>query len=379
MNAAERALLFCAFSTALAYGTLIPALPVYLEASGVTWRGHAGALPVLFLAAASLSAPLWGRLSDRVPRRAVLLCGLGTAVAAAAPFAMQHSVGTLYAYQAIAGVAFGAVGPVALAMLYESSAASARGVAWFNGATLAGYLLGPALGGWTASLARASSAHRIVLLALGAQALLTLLALALVVLTTSAAARRDAPAPQPTTARAGAAVGTALIAAFLIGAFEIAATLYARSPLHLGASNVAWIFIACSAAMFVAQLAVLPRLPPHAPRVRIALWCVTASAALLALMAWASVHSALLALAVLQGAALGLAVGVLSFDAARSGAAMRGRLLGYQNAAVNAGQAAGSAAGAASFMSLGTAAFPALGALVLAAAALAGWRNARWT
>jgi predicted MFS family arabinose efflux permease len=82
-------------------------------------------------------------------------------------------------------------------------------------------------------------------------------------------------------------------------------------------------------------------------------------------MALAQAHAAVLALAALQGAVLGLAVGLLSFEAASAGGQRRGLLLGYQNAAVNAGQAAGSAVGTAAFFALGTAAFPAFGALVI--------------
>jgi hypothetical protein len=48
MTAAERALLFAAFSAALAFGTLIPLLPAYLAAlGGAAW--HAGAVPVVSL------------------------------------------------------------------------------------------------------------------------------------------------------------------------------------------------------------------------------------------------------------------------------------------------------------------------------------------
>jgi DHA1 family multidrug resistance protein-like MFS transporter len=366
-------LLFAAFSAALAYGMLIPVVPVYLAAAGAPASWHQAALPVVFLAAASLSAPFWGRLSDRIPRRRVLLCGLGGSVGALVPFLVQHSLLTLYAYQVIAGLAFGAVIPVALSMLYEDAARGdeARGIAWFNGSTLAGYLLGPALGGWTASLGAELPPHRALLIALALQALATLAALLLVLATTPSSARpRDEGEIAPRPGRTRRAVAAALLAAFLIGAFELSASTYARSPLHLDGSDVAWIFMACSAAMFAVQLALLPRLPPRAPRVRIAFGCVITSAVLLALMGWAQAHAALIAFAALQGAVLGLAVGLLSFDAAASGARRRGQLLGYQNAAVNAGQAAGSAAGAASVMALGAAGLAALGSVVVLAAAL---------
>ena len=368
MTAAERALLFAAFSAALAFGTLIPLLSAYLAAvGGAAW--HAGAVPVVFLACASLAAPLWGSLSDRVPRSRVVLTGLAGYVAAMIPFLASHSLATLYAFQALSGVSFAAVAPVALAVLYETAAPGrqARGVAWFGGATLAGYLAGPALGGWIAAIGADLPPHRAVLMALAAQAAFAVAALVLVGWTV----RNRPPQRQASSAMTGSrqasggAVWAALLAAFMIGGFEITASLYVRSPLHLGARDVALLFMACSAAMFVAQLTILPRLPAGVRRVELALGCITLSGIVLAAMALAQAHAAVLALAALQGAVLGLAVGLLSFEAASAGGLRRGLLLGYQSAAVNAGQAAGSAVGTAAFLTLGTAAFPAFGALVI--------------
>jgi predicted MFS family arabinose efflux permease len=375
MTGADRALLFAAFSAALGFGTLIPLLPVYLAASDRAAGWHAGALPAVFLVAASLSAPLWGHLSDRVPRGWVVLAGLGGSVTALVPFLLQHSLATLYAFQALAGLSFGAVGPVALALLYETAPTGerARGVAWFGGATLAGYLAGPALGGWAAAMGTQLAAHWVVLLALGAQAALVATALVLVCATVRVRPALVNPATgvgvKPET-RGRVAVGAALLAAFMVGGFEVATSLYIRSPLHFGARDVALLFMACSASMFIAQLTVLPRLSARAPRVELALGCITLSGVVLAAMTFVQAHAAVLALAALEGAALGLAVGLLSFEAASAGGPRRGLLLGYQNAAVNAGQAAGSAAGAGAFLMLGTAAFPALGALVVLAGAL---------
>lgn len=380
MNRAERALLFAAFSAALGFGTLIPVLPVYLAAAGAPSPWHAGALPSVFLVVASLSAPLWGRFSDRIPRRRVLLCGLAGAVLAVVPFFLQHSVTTLYVYQAGAGLAFGAVGPVALAMLYEAapSGSQARGVAWFNSATLAGYFVGPAAGGWTASLAGDVSAHRVVQVALAVHALLAITALLFVATARYCAAP---PAEHPDTAsssrstRALLPLSIALFAAFMIGAFEIDASLFARSPLHLGPADVASVFMACSAAMLVVQLAILPRLAARGPRLPIALGCVAASAVLLALMAMAQAHAGLIVQGALQGAVLGLAVGLVSFETAMRGGAIRGRMLGYQNAAMNAGQALGSAAGATAFITLGAVGLPMVGALVLLSGTLLAIRG----
>ena len=370
MTAGERALLLAAFSTALGLGMLLPLLPLYVSSTGDAATWHLGAAPVVFLAAAAGSAPLWGRLSDRVPRIRVLACGLAASAAAVLPFAIQHSVATLYAYQVIAGIAFGAVGPAALAMLYEARppGTQALGVSWFGAATLAGYLAGPAAAGWIATLAADAQPHRPVLLALALQSALAVVALVLVA--AAPAPRAAARASEVQSSHAGGTVAGALLVAFVIGGFEILASLYVQSPLHLGAREAAMIFSACSGAMLLAQLFVLPRLPAHVSRVRLAMRCMMASAVLLAAMGFVQPHGLLVAVALLQGAALGLAVGLLSFEAAASAGARRGSVLGWQNAALNAGQALGSATGAAAFVTLGAAAFPAFAAAILLATAL---------
>lgn len=374
MTGRERALLLAAFSAALGLGMLLPALPLYLSSTGGGAPLHLAALPIVFLVAAAAGAPLWGRLSDRVPRVRVLACGLLGSAAAVLPFAIQHSLATLYAYQFIAGTAFGAVGPVALSMLYEARppGRQALGVAWFGSATLAGYLVGPAAAGWIATLAADAPPHRAILLALALQSALAVGALLLVV--ASQKLQTAAPAESGQGSRAWGTVAGALLASFVIGGFEILASLYVRSPLHLGAREAALIFSACSGAMLVVQLVVLPRLPSRVARVPLAMRCMVASALLLAGMGLVQAHGLLVALALLQGAALGLAVGLLSFEAAASAGAQRGSVLGLQNAALNAGQALGSAAGAAAFMVVGTTAFPAFAAVIVLATALARTR-----
>ena len=157
MSAAERALLFAAFSAALAFGTLIPVLPVYLEASGTAWPGHPGALPVLFLTAASLSAPLWGRLSDRIGRRPVLLISnAGSAIsyglfAFAATITGTQGLLLLLASRVFAGIC-GANLSVASAYIADVTTPENRskGMGLIGVAFGLGFILGPAISGFTA-------------------------------------------------------------------------------------------------------------------------------------------------------------------------------------------------------------------------------------
>ncbi len=373
--------LFALFAAAFGYGTLVPLVPVYLGASGggdVAW--HSGALPAAFLAAASIFSPLWGHLSDRVGRRAVIMSGSAGAVLAVLPFFLQHGVAQLYAFQVLAGIAFAAVVPAALALLYEigDARSRARRVAWFGVALLGGYLAGPALGGWIAGLAEGAAAlpaHQAVRTALGAQASAAGLALLWVCLSAgpspilsreSSASRTDAPRAR----EALAPLLAAMLVAFLLGGFEIATALHLRGPLGFGSGEVAWLFIACGAAMAVVQLVFLPRVPARASHVAWALALVAASAAALAAMPLARSYAATLALAIPLGGALGLAFGLLGLQMAAAAGARRGLALGAQNAAIMAGQAGGSMLGGTLFAALGERAIPSFGAGVMVLAFL---------
>jgi MFS family permease len=365
--------LFALFAAALGYGTLVPLVSVYLDAGGggdIAW--HSGALPASFLAAASVAAPLWGHLSDRVGRRSVILCGSGGAVLAVIPFFVEHGLAELYAFQALAGVSYAAVLPPALALLYETGEAQvrARRVAWYGVATLGGFLLGPALGGGLAGLAEgpaALPAHRVVQLALAAQVLAAALAVVAVYLGTapSAIPSGEVPRESAPTRAALAPLLAAMLAAFTLGGFEITATLQMRGPLGFDSRAVAGLFIACSTAMAVSQLVLLPRVPPRASRVAWALAVVAASAVMLAVMPFAASYAGTLTLGSLIGGGLGLAFGLLGLQTAASAGARRGLALGAQNAAMNAGQAAGSILGGAIFATMGGRALPAFGAAVI--------------
>src|SRR5437588_12480406 len=65
------------FIDLLGFGMVLPLLPIYAEAFGVREKGLEIALLMSsFSAMQFIFAPLWGRLSDRIGRRAVLLVGL---------------------------------------------------------------------------------------------------------------------------------------------------------------------------------------------------------------------------------------------------------------------------------------------------------------
>lgn len=377
--------LYGAFAVALGYGMLVPLVPAYLQA-GAGSRDvalHSGALAATFMLAASLAAPLWGHLSDRAGRTAVILAGLAGAAAAPLPFMLAQGLPELYAFQALAGIFFAAVVPTATALQFEEGDPEGRGrrLAMLGAATLAGYLAGPVLGGWLGGLAEASPdalpARDVTLAALASHASLVGLGVP-VVWVGRRAGPRQSPGAEPHElhgmhASFGAAalvLAAATLAAFALGGFEISTSLHVRNALALGSRAVAAVFIACGLGMLIAQVVFLPALSRRPLRLAWPLGLLGAVAALLASIPLAQSQGTTLAAAATIGAALGLAIALLGLHTATFAGRRRGLALGLQNAALNAGQSAGSLSGGALFGWLGGGSFVALAALVAAGAVL---------
>jgi MFS family permease len=111
-----------------------------------------GLLVSAFSLAQLLSAPLWGRFSDRYGRRPALLVGLGASAIAYVVFAYAGSLTVLLLSRVVQGAGGGTVG-VLQAYVADTLEPKerAKGLGWISAATSAGVMIGPALG--TASLA----------------------------------------------------------------------------------------------------------------------------------------------------------------------------------------------------------------------------------
>ena len=125
---------------------IIPLLPFYAREMG------GGALIVAtlmgaFTAAQLLSAPLWGRFSDKYGRRPALLVGLTAAGIAYIVFAFAHTIWLLLLSRLVQGAGGGTVG-VIQAYVADSVEPDSRAKAlgWLSAATNVGVAIGPALG-----------------------------------------------------------------------------------------------------------------------------------------------------------------------------------------------------------------------------------------
>src|ERR1051325_11225521 len=131
---------------------VFPLLPFYalkFHASATT----VGMIIASFFIAQLISAPLWGRVSDRYGRRPALLIGLSASTAAFFVFGFANSVWLLFLCRIVQGLGGGTTGVL---QAYVSDtvppADRARSLGWLSAGTNVGTMLGPVIGsfatGW---------------------------------------------------------------------------------------------------------------------------------------------------------------------------------------------------------------------------------------
>ncbi|MFN8625119.1 MAG: MFS transporter [Candidatus Binatia bacterium] len=144
------------FVDLLGFGIVLPLLPYYarqFQASGVT----IGALIAVYSAMQFVFAPLWGRWSDRIGRRPVILISLAGSTISYLLFALANGLGMLFISRIFAGIA-GANISAAQAFIADSTSERdrARGMGMIGAAFGLGFVFGPAIGGLLAHYGHAA-------------------------------------------------------------------------------------------------------------------------------------------------------------------------------------------------------------------------------
>ena len=139
-------LMVAAFVDMVGLLMVIPLLPFYaldLGASGLTVT----LLVASFSVAQLLSAPLWGRFSDRYGRRPALLVGLFASAVAYVVFAYADSLWLLFLSRLVQGAGGGTV---VVIQAYVADATRpenrAKSLGWLSAATNLGVAIGPVFG-----------------------------------------------------------------------------------------------------------------------------------------------------------------------------------------------------------------------------------------
>ncbi len=156
-------LMVTAFMDMVGLLMVLPLLPFYamkLGGGGLV----VGILISSYAVAQLLSAPLWGRVSDRFGRRPALLISLGAAAIAYVVFAYAESIWLLLLSRLVQGAGGGTVGVIQAYVTDVTEPENrTRSLGWLSAATNAGVMVGPVLG----SLSRGISDEAPGLLAAG--------------------------------------------------------------------------------------------------------------------------------------------------------------------------------------------------------------------
>lgn len=139
-------LMAVAFVDMLGFAMIFPLLPYYAQDFGISEQGI-GVIMASFSLAQLVSAPFWGRVSDRYGRRPALMIGLAASAASFVVFAFANSFWLLLASRAIQGAGGGTTG-VLHAYVADTIPPDdrTRSLGWLSAATSTGTMIGPAIG-----------------------------------------------------------------------------------------------------------------------------------------------------------------------------------------------------------------------------------------
>ena len=138
------------FTDLVGFGLVIPLLPFYAERFGASPL-QMTLLFAVYSLMSMLAAPLWGRLSDRVGRRPVLMASMAAAALAYLWLGFATQLWMVFAARAFAGAC---AGNIAAAQAYIADVTPpekrARGMGMIGAAFGLGFIVGPVLGGMVA-------------------------------------------------------------------------------------------------------------------------------------------------------------------------------------------------------------------------------------
>jgi DHA1 family tetracycline resistance protein-like MFS transporter len=144
------------FIDLLGFGIIIPLLPFYAESFGAS-AFTIGLLGTCFSLMQFLFSPIWGRWSDRIGRKPIILVGLMGSCLSYLMLALSGSLAMLFIARIIGGIA-GANIPTAQAYIADVTTPEnrARGMGMVGAAFGLGFIFGPAIGGILSTISPAT-------------------------------------------------------------------------------------------------------------------------------------------------------------------------------------------------------------------------------
>jgi DHA1 family multidrug resistance protein-like MFS transporter len=392
-------LLACLFVVMIGFGITLPVLPFYVErlalqagASRQSIVLHVTLLTGVYALMQLIFAPVWGRWSDRIGRRPLILLGIAGYVVAQVMFGLSTSLWLLYVARIIGGVLSSATLPVSAAYVVDMTTKDqrSRGMAWLGTAASLGVVVGPALGGllsrrdwhlnWSAGHVKVDSFST------------PFFAAALLGLLTLVAALRWLPESLPRTSVRGVSkeprtdrrtlitelsplLALALVGQFALTMFEGTFALFAQAKFEFGPADVGYVFVVCGLVMTVFQAGAVGFLAGKINEmIQVGVGFVLMGAGI-ALLATAQTKFLVFAFVALLSLGMAfIAPNLSALVSKRGGEQHAGASLGAQNAANSLGQASGPLLGGLLFIWQINAPYLLSGAVLLALAFVIGWK-----
>lgn len=377
-------LLAATMMVSMAYGVTLPFLPSILERvlppeqSG-TIPFHTGLLTALYSLALFLLSPLWGILSDRFNRRIVIAFGLIGSGASLILLDNVSGLTMLYASRMLSGIFSAAVLPATLAYVAEtcSEADRPRKFAIVASFTSLGFMLGPMVGGWLASMVLSPPAGMRLAGVLMPDspffviALLSILCAAGIVLLTM-------PHNRPRLAMGDEGMITekkqirlalllTMATVFGVSTAEVGITLFGKQSLSLDPSAISQFFVVCSLVMITVQIGIFPILMRKFSIQTLLVSAFVLDAFGLGLVPFAKSTQIIDVLFGMIAAGTGILIPVLASVISEAAGQEQGKALGQQASSANLGQAIAAASTGALFFTA-----PAMPFLVAASMLAAG-------
>ena len=388
-------LLACLFVVMIGFGITLPVLPFYVErlalAAGASPRSvvlHVTLLTGVYALMQLVFAPLWGRWSDRIGRRPLILMGIAGYVVAQVMFGLATSLWLLYVARIVGGILSSATLPVSAAYVVDMTTKEerSRGMAWLGTASSLGVVVGPALGGllsrrdwhftWSSGHFKVDSFSTPFFIA------------ALLGLVTLLAAVRWLPESHPAASARTAIgetrtdwrtlvtglaplLGLALVGQFALTMFEGTFALFAQAKFDFGPAEVGYVFVVCGLVMTLFQAGAVGLLAGRVSEmIQIGAGFALMGAGI-ALLATAPTKVFVFAFVALLSLGMAFIAPNLSALVSKRGGEQRaGTSLGIQNMANSVGQAGGPLLGGALFIWQVNAPYLFGGAVMLALAVL---------
>jgi len=263
---ASLAIILAVFFDLVGFGIVVPQLP--LAAARFTTSGLLIGIVVATDSLLSfLLAPRWGRLSDRIGRRPVILIGLFGSVAGYLAFGLAGSLAILLLARVISG-SIGATVNVAQAALADITRPEerARAMGLVGAAFGLAFTVGPALGGIASRWGERAPGL------LAAAICLTNLIVAAVTLQESRTRSEQAWGAITITRVARPALGAIFLATLAFTTMYVVFQQFSTGTLGLGRAGVSYAFTLVGIVSVIVQGRLIRRLAPKVGELRLAAW-----------------------------------------------------------------------------------------------------------